>query len=108
MLSEDELARVLARPADALDALDRLDCEESLLEFVKCMWPVLEPGRPLIEGWALSAICEHLENITYGNIRKLLITVWPGAMKSLLTRSEERRVGKECVSTCRSRWSPYR
>src|SRR3546814_19213369 len=23
-----------------------------------------------------------------------------------LTRSEERRVGKECVSTCRSRWSP--
>src|SRR3546814_2603982 len=23
-------------------------------------------------------------------------------------RSEERRVGKECVSTCRSRWSPYR
>src|SRR3546814_2340008 len=25
----------------------------------------------------------------------------------LLGRSEERRVGKECVSTCRSRWSPY-
>src|SRR3546814_15558709 len=25
----------------------------------------------------------------------------------LLRRSEERRVGKECVSTCRSRWSPY-
>src|SRR3546814_15803888 len=25
----------------------------------------------------------------------------------LVLRSEERRVGKECVSTCRSRWSPY-
>src|SRR3546814_3851301 len=25
----------------------------------------------------------------------------------IFTRSEERRVGKECVSTCRSRWSPY-
>src|SRR3546814_1805021 len=25
----------------------------------------------------------------------------------VLPRSEERRVGKECVSTCRSRWSPY-
>src|SRR3546814_17008797 len=24
-----------------------------------------------------------------------------------ITRSEERRVGTECVSTCRSRWSPY-
>src|SRR3546814_13478996 len=26
---------------------------------------------------------------------------------STQSRSEERRVGKECVSTCRSRWSPY-
>src|SRR3546814_14022622 len=25
----------------------------------------------------------------------------------IIWRSEERRVGKECVSTCRSRWSPY-
>src|SRR3546814_13084415 len=25
----------------------------------------------------------------------------------MIARSEERRVGKECVSTCRSRWSPY-
>src|SRR3546814_3644401 len=25
----------------------------------------------------------------------------------IMVRSEERRVGKECVSTCRSRWSPY-
>src|SRR3546814_9135356 len=32
----------------------------------------------------------------------------PGAQRSAaLLRSEERRVGKECVSTCRSRWSPY-
>src|SRR3546814_13627906 len=28
-------------------------------------------------------------------------------MRILVVRSEERRVGKECVSTCRSRWSPY-
>src|SRR3546814_15682081 len=33
-------------------------------------------------------------------------TCWrPGTPR--LQRSEERRVGKECVSTCRSRWSPY-
>src|SRR3546814_5289882 len=29
------------------------------------------------------------------------------ALEFAVTRSEERRVGKECVSTCRSRWSPY-
>ena len=27
--------------------------------------------------------------------------------RGITIRSEERRVGKECVSTCRSRWSPY-
>src|SRR3546814_16426568 len=31
----------------------------------------------------------------------------PGLGHRLEGRSEERRVGKECVSTCRSRWSPY-
>src|SRR3546814_17600230 len=30
---------------------------------------------------------------------KITLSAW--------ARSEERRVGKECVSTCRSRWSPY-
>src|SRR3546814_4449956 len=30
-----------------------------------------------------------------------------GASAPIDDRSEERRVGKECVSTCRSRWSPY-
>src|SRR3546814_13706345 len=29
------------------------------------------------------------------------------ATAKIANRSEERRVGKECVSTCRSRWSPY-
>ena len=28
-------------------------------------------------------------------------------VRKLEARSEERRVGKECVSLCRSRWSPY-
>src|SRR3546814_6770570 len=31
---------------------------------------------------------------------------WRGLPRAV-PRSEERRVGKECVSTCRSRWSPY-
>src|SRR3546814_19943075 len=35
----------------------------------------------------------------------LAIRLVPPAL--MTERSEERRVGKECVSTCRSRWSPY-
>src|SRR3546814_3551318 len=42
-----------------------------------------------------------------GTINTSAIYSLPGfeILKSI--RSEERRVGKECVSTCRSRWSPY-
>src|SRR3546814_12982111 len=43
---------------------------------------------------------------TLGALRPLN-RVPPGTMFTFLDRSEERRVGKECVSTCRSRWSPY-
>src|SRR3546814_11644759 len=46
-----------------------------------------------------------------GYFRTLYTPEALGALRSsfagLEPRSEERRVGKECVSTCRSRWSPY-
>src|SRR3546814_12154590 len=35
------------------------------------------------------------------------VNVAEGNLDTYDGRSEERRVGKECVSTCRSRWSPY-
>src|SRR3546814_20146460 len=40
---------------------------------------------------------EEVDRLSYGDCKGL----------ANYTRSEERRVGKECVSTCRSRWSPY-
>src|SRR3546814_15019561 len=46
---------------------------------------------------------------TYGAVG-LAACLADGAMRfaeNEYRRSEERRVGKECVSTCRSRWSPY-
>src|SRR3546814_10322763 len=41
------------------------------------------------------------------NIRRREIKGFPLCFSYYFERSEERRVGKECVSTCRSRWSPY-
>src|SRR3546814_2403592 len=38
--------------------------------------------------------------------RRRILTRFRGS-RWTMGRSEERRVGKECVSTCRSRWSPY-
>src|SRR3546814_12434860 len=47
--------------------------------------------------------------IAAGNESFAELSAWPQepAYQARWTRSEERRVGKECVSTCRSRWSPY-
>src|SRR3546814_13110143 len=41
------------------------------------------------------------------NVTQVIEQELNGVEGFLYMRSEERRVGKECVSTCRSRWSPY-
>jgi predicted phage terminase large subunit-like protein len=58
----------------------------SFREFVKQAWPVIEPGRALVWGWALDAIVLHLEAVAKEDIRKLAIFVPPGFAKSRLTR----------------------
>lgn len=56
-----------------------------LLAFVRYYWHVLEPGTTFKNGWVLESICQHLEAVTFGEIQKLLINVFPGAMKSLIS-----------------------
>lgn len=58
---------------------------DSLAEFARAAWHVLEPQASLKWGWALDAICDHLEAVTRGEILRLLMNVPPGSMKSLLT-----------------------
>jgi len=67
-------------------------CPLCLRDFVRCAWHVLEPDRidtagwretTFIEGWHLDAICEHLEAVTRGELRNLLINMPPRHMKSL-------------------------
>src|SRR3546814_14677549 len=58
-------------------------------------------------GYTATGITMHTGNSLFTSISRLGNLVagmkpWRGAL-----RSEERRVGKECVSTCRSRWAPY-
>ncbi|MDZ7905214.1 MAG: phage terminase large subunit [Cypionkella sp.] len=68
-----------------IDAVERELCKRSFAAFAKRAWAVLEPATPLQWGWALDAICQHLEAVTAGDIRRLLMNVPPGSMKSLLT-----------------------
>jgi predicted phage terminase large subunit-like protein len=71
------------------EALQKVRAElarRSLLEFTRQAWPILEPGVKMKEGWAIEAICEHLEAVIRGEIKRLVINIPPGAMKSRLTR----------------------
>src|SRR3546814_12329472 len=53
-------------------------------------------NKRAIEGY--QAIAKRQAEIFQENLKEVA---------SMMKRSEERRVGQECVSTCRSRWSPY-
>src|SRR3546814_13271894 len=46
------------------------------------------------------------EQVALARGESRLVARLPGTTPAV-SRSEERRVGKECVSTCRARWSPY-
>jgi predicted phage terminase large subunit-like protein len=56
-----------------------------LREFVLQAWHVLEPETPFVDGAHVHAICDHLQAMTEGRIRHLIINVPPGHAKSLLT-----------------------
>jgi len=58
--------------------------EESLYAYVQLAWPIVEPGTPFQDNWHIQAICEHLEAVSRGEIRNLLINIPPRCMKSLL------------------------
>lgn len=64
--------------------ISRAECEESLAEFVRQAWHVIEPGQPYVHGWHIDFICEHLEAITYGveidgkPYNRVLVNIPPG------------------------------
>lgn len=81
-LGLSNIARASAKLADI--EIDR-KCRESLLDFAEYCWPVVEPAIPFVRGWVLEAIAEHLEAVSKGYIKRLLINVPPGFTKSLMT-----------------------
>jgi predicted phage terminase large subunit-like protein len=64
-------------------ALDRERGRRSFARFVRLAWTQVEPNA-LVWNWHMDAMCEALEAVTRGEIRKLLINVPPGMSKSLI------------------------
>ncbi|HQT62528.1 MULTISPECIES: phage terminase large subunit [unclassified Acidiphilium] len=78
-------ARAQLVPVTGLMAAQKLLAERSLIDFVRLMWHVVEPAIPMTEGRVLEVICDHLEAVADGDIKRLIINVPPGFSKSLIT-----------------------
>lgn len=76
--------RRLTRRLPSRDELLAERCRRKLHTFVQQAWPVVEPGVPFVDNWHIEVICEHLEAVSRGEIRKLVINQPPRTTKSLL------------------------
>lgn len=59
-------------------------CERKLSVFMRSAWRCIEPGA-FIDGCHIDLICNHLQAVSEGKIRKLLMNIPPRYMKSLMT-----------------------
>ncbi len=57
--------------------------EECLCDYIKAAWPIIEPVTRYLHNWHIDAIAEHLEAVTNGEIRRLIINIPPRYMKSI-------------------------
>jgi predicted phage terminase large subunit-like protein len=69
---------------DMLAELDRVECEESLYDFLMSGWQYIDPS-PFTPGWVIEAVAEHLQAVCDGEIRRLLVNIPPRCSKSSLT-----------------------
>jgi len=63
-------------------AAEQMLAEQYLDHFIRQAWHIVEPKNPLIWGWHLDAICEHLTAVSQGQIQNLLINIPPRHTKS--------------------------
>src|SRR3546814_14329606 len=69
----------------------------AVIGFASLIYGQLNASKPVLK-------LRLLLNRQFGSVAVMALAL--GMVMYGSTRSEERRVGKECVSTCRSRWSP--
>src|SRR5215471_2016411 len=83
MRNSTSFTALLKRPSLRAE-IEREQATRSLREFVRQAWRIVEPSTPFVPGWHIDAIIDHLEAVSRGQIRNLLINVPPRHMKSLL------------------------
>lgn len=119
----------LRQPPMSLEAARDVAMVEKggLTEFIRLAWKTVEPSRPFVSNWHIGAIAEHLEAISRGQIRNLILNVPPGSTKTLSVSifwpawdwirnpglrwifasygaNMQRKAGRKCLDLLQSKW----
>src|SRR3546814_15788118 len=106
------LVKICAKDGIPLVNIVRSDAQVDILKSIGAKYIVNSSADDFMER-LIDAIAETGATLGFdatggGKLAGQILTAMDAAaVKRMTTRSEERRVGKECVSTCRSRWSQY-
>src|SRR5687767_11135202 len=71
-------------PTPELTQVQAERCRRRLRYFLQQVWTVIEPGSPFVPGWHIDALCDHLQAVSEGDIRNLLVNVPPRHAKSTI------------------------
>src|SRR3546814_16288757 len=81
-------------------------CSSDLPDFVRALGAI-GAHRGAVRAHQIVAGDRRFEQVAVSGRQRAVEIAAVGDDPRFVQRSEERRVGKECVSTCRYRWSPY-
>lgn len=85
MSERDEFRDLLRKEiADREVTEEAARLSESFIDFVRAAWEEHEPETPYLHNWHVDAICEHLQAVSMGEIKRLQVWVPPQSMKSRL------------------------
>src|SRR3546814_16468136 len=87
------------------DLLFHTNFKNKVVSFDSGQVDPINPARPLYVYDNIDRVV--IKSVEVNGTLPILPELLLSANYTFTDRSEERRVGKECVSTCRSRWSPY-
>lgn len=77
-----EPQKVVTPEDAAAELLRRRSAKQSLHSFLQQAWPTIEGIRIFRDGWALGAVCEHLQAVVTGEIKDFILNIPPRMTKS--------------------------
>jgi len=84
LLTESRLSKRREVKPEFSSAEQAKEARGSLRKFIEIAWQLVEPAEEFKSNWHIDTLCEVLEKVSLGEIKRIMINIPPGTMKSLL------------------------